>query len=173
MHATFAWISLVMALHSEQPSPERIKLFLGALPSAEGFTAANREFGETYRDIRDEFSKEPAFQNELELVQTANEADLVLEIVDRGLRDTGARTSTGTVVGSTVIVGNSIPVRQKTVLAQLAVLGTAYKIDLDGRQGIKLVAYRNQAKNLLRQVVDWVHTNRGALERARTSRHMH
>jgi len=175
MNAALAGSILVMTLQPAQPSsPERVKLFLGAPPSAEGFTAANREFDESYRDIRGELGKEAAFQSELELVEIADEADLILEIVDRGLRDTGARTGTETVIAPDVIVGTSAPVRQKAVLARLAVRGTEYKIDLDGRQGIKLkMTYRNQAKSLLRQVVDWVRANRSALERARENRRTH
>jgi hypothetical protein len=160
-------VLLVIGQTSATPAQAPAKMYLGPLPSKEGFIPANKQFDESYRDIREEYQKDRGFQQALRLVDRPDDADVVLEIVDRGLRDTGIRSGSGTVIGGTTVVGSSAPVRQKWLFARLVVPGTDYVIELDGHAGIKLVNYRQQARNLLRQAVEWVKANRPALAKAR------
>ena len=88
---------------------------------------------------------------------------MIVEIADRRLVDTGFRTGSAVATGPTSAVGTSAPVRAKQLFARLAVRGTDYRLDIDGAAGIRLRTFRNQAKNVLQQVVDWVKANRGKL----------
>lgn len=162
------FLALLALLILGQSAPSQpggpVKLYLGAVPSKEGFVpAANKDFEDSYRDARAEYRKDTNFRRDVELVSNIDQADIVLEIVDRGLRDTGTRASSGTVIGGTTVLGSSTPVRQKRILARLVVIGTGYVLELDGQAGIKLVNYRQQARNLLRQVIEWVKANRPVL----------
>ena len=158
---------LVIGQTSATPVQAQTKVYLGPLPSKEGFIPANSQFDESYRDIRREYQKDRGLQQVLRLVDRSDDADVVLEIVDRGLRDTGIRSGSGTVIGGTAVVGSSAPVRQKWLFARLVVPGTDYVVELDGHAGIKLVNYRQQARNLLRQAAEWVKANRLALAKTR------
>jgi len=158
---------LIMGQVPASSSLSPVKVYLGAVPSKEGFVPpTNKDFEDSYRDIQAEYQKNTDFRREVELVGRIDEADIVIEIIGRGLRDTGSRAASGTVIGGTAVVGSSTPIRQKRVFAKLVVTGTGYVLELDGHSGIRLVNYRQQARNLLRQVVEWAKANRAALTNA-------
>ncbi|MBY0497367.1 MAG: hypothetical protein K2Y23_24460 [Cyanobacteria bacterium] len=141
---------------------EPVAVYLGPIPSPEGFVASSEAFKDSYKDLREELRKNRDFQKVIELVSDPDQARLVIEVVDRGLVDTGMRTGNAVATGPTTAVGTSVPVRTKQ-LARLAVRGTTYAIDIDGAAGIRLRTYRSQAKNVLQQVIDWVEANRDKL----------
>jgi hypothetical protein len=142
----------------------QVPIFLGPIPSPEGFVAATDRFRDSYDDLRDELRKSRDFQRVIRFVSDASDASLILEVSDRGLVDTGLRTGTGVATGPSTAVGTSVPVRAKQLVVRLSVRGTDYRVEIDGAAGIRLKTYRNQAKNVLRQVVDWVNANRARLE---------
>jgi len=157
---------LVVIQASGTPEQTPARVYWGPLPSAEGFIRTNKEFEDSYRDIRNQHKGDRDIQQVLQLVDRWDEADVVLEIVDRGMRDTGIRSGSGAVIG-TGVVGSSTPIRQKWLLARLVVPGTDYVVELDGHAGITLVNYRQQAQNILRQTAEWVKANRSALAKRR------
>lgn len=142
---------------------EPVPLFLGPIPSPEGFVAPGNGFRDSYQDLREELTKNREFQRIVRLVADPSEAVLFLEVTGRGLSDTGIRTGSAVATGPTTAVGMSTPVRTKQLFTRLAVRGTEYTLDVDGTAGIRLRTFRNQAKNALQQVVDWVKANRDKL----------
>lgn len=154
---------VIGVLQAQAPQSEPVAVFLGPIPSAEGFVVGTNRFQDSYRDLRDELKKNADFRQTIRLVATPEEAQLIVEIVDRGLADTGMRTGTAVATGPNTAVANTVPVRAKQLGARLAVRGSNYRLDIDGAAGIRLRTYRNQARNVLRQVVDWVNANRAKL----------
>lgn len=160
--------SLILALilagvQSAGQQRRTVAVFLGPIPSAEGFVATAPRFDHSYRDLRDEFKKNRAFQQAIRLVTNPDEAELLVEVADRGLTDSGVRTGTATATSGTTAVGTSIPVLRKRLFARLAVKGSGYRLEIDGAAGLRRTTFRNQAKNVLQQVVDWVKANRSKL----------
>jgi hypothetical protein len=156
-------LALLLALPLTQAAkPELVAVFLGPIPNAEGFVTAPSRLDDSYKDLRDEFRKGRPFQQVIRLVETRDEAQLVVEVSDRGRVDVGMRAGTATTNGSTT-TGMSAPMLKKQLFARLAVTGSDYRLEIDGAAGLKLVTFRNQAKNVLQQIVDWVKANRAKL----------
>ncbi len=166
-------VVIVAALTLLQTAPPEgavpVKLFLGSIPSPEGFVHTNKAFWDSYRDLREQYRKDASFQKVLVLVDRIEEADLCLEIVDRGRKDTGSRRGTVT-ANPREHEADWVddPVQHKYLLARLTVIGSNYSVDLDGATGLLKRWYRNQAKNLLQQTVDWVQANRAVLANIRS-----
>ncbi len=154
---------LLSSVAQTAPPAERVKLFLGPAPGIDGFVNTNTAFDDSYRDMEKAYSDaekalgrapdprypqpEPeTFPSVLTLVTARDEADLILEVTSRPNR------------------------RDLQVLATLFVVGSEYKVDMDGRIGIGDFSYRSQAKGLLRQTAAWVEANRAALDKVRASR---
>lgn len=157
---TLLMFALLQAQHAHS---EPVPIFFGPIPSVEGFIASTRGVEDSYRDLREEFERNVQFKETIRVVSDPSEARLILEITARGLADTGARTGTAVATGRSTAVGSTAPVRTRQLWARLAVGGTSFRLDIDGAAGIRLRTYRNQAKNVLRQVVDWVEANRSML----------
>jgi hypothetical protein len=154
------------------PGQGRTKLFLGPVPRNRGFTAPQpKDFLDSYRDIREQYAKKPEFQAELELVDRIDQADVALEIISRGDRDTGERSQAPTVIThgkkssdpNLIVPGAVSPITENTLSARLVALKTKYSVDVDGR--VSKGSYRELAKDLLQQVVGWVQQNRNAIQR--------
>lgn len=156
--------AIVSTLQAASLTAEPVPVFLGPIPSAEGFVAATSEqLRDSYEDLREELAKNREFQKSIRLVSDPSQAALILEVTDRGLIDTGVRSGSAVQTGPTTAVGTSVPIRGKQLFARLAVRGTDYRLEIDGGAGIRLRTFRNQAKNILQQVVDWVKANRATL----------
>jgi hypothetical protein len=98
------------------------------------------------------------------LVANQDEASVLVEVANRGLTDSGVRTGTATATSGTTAVGTSVPVLRKQLFARLAVKGSDYRLEINGTAGLRRTTFRNQAKNVLQQIVDWVKANRSRLE---------
>jgi hypothetical protein len=105
-------------------SIDQVPIFLGQIPSPEGFVAATDRFRDSYDDLRDELRKSRDFQRVVRFVSDASDASLILEVSDRGLVDTGLRTGSGVATGPSTAVGTSVPVRAKQLIVRLSVRGT-------------------------------------------------
>jgi hypothetical protein len=143
--------------------PGTVPVFLGPVPSAEGFVQPAGRFADSYRDLREEFQKDKSFKSVIRLVEDAREAVLVIEVSDRSLKDTGIRTGNAVSTSNTTAVGTSRPVMLKQLYARMAVIGSSYTLEIDGAAGLHHHTYRNEAKNVIQQVVDWVKANRSKL----------
>jgi hypothetical protein len=141
-----------------------VGVFLAPIPSAEGFLTAALGFEDSYRDLREEFRKNGSFQQVIRLVANPGEASVLVEVANRGLTDSGVRTGTATATSGATVVGTSVPILRKQLFARLAVSGSDYRLEIDGAAGLRRTTFRNQAKNVLQQVVDWVKANRSRLE---------
>jgi hypothetical protein len=136
-------------LPHQPPQAEKVKLFLGPVPASSGFiNNTNRAFQDSYRDIEKAYRENEPFHNTVTLVQTATEAELVLEVTSRK---------------ENVWTGN-------TLTAKLSVVGSEYATELDGSAGLTRRGFQNMAKNLLRETVDWLKANREAFDKARAAR---
>lgn len=89
-------VSLILTMLAvAQPSGQQVDIiavFLGPIPSSEGFVAAVPRLDDSYRDLSEEFKRNRSFQQVIRLVPTPEEADVLVEVTDRGLTDSGART---------------------------------------------------------------------------------
>jgi len=137
-----------------------LKLYLGPIPSQEGFVAPIARYEDSYRDLREEYWGNKEFHEFFQLVTNVDEADLILEVIGRGLADSGLRTGNVVSTGPKTAVGTSVPVMKKQLFARLGVKGTSYTLDIDGAAGLRRFTYRNEAKNILRQLSEWAKANR-------------
>lgn len=163
-----AWNSLIIVLvlaSGQAPNLYPVRVYLGPIPSVEGFVSTSARFEDSYKDIRSAISKRAEIREVIQLVESVAEAQLIIEVTDRRRVDTGLRTSSATATAPNTAVGTSLPVRTKQLYAQLAVPGTDYRLDIDGAAGVRLKTYRNQAQNVLRQVAEWIQANRQRIPR--------
>lgn len=166
MVGVFIVAALLIVVQSPADKVPTVAVFLGPIPSSEGFVATAPGFDDSYRDLREEFRKNKSFQQVIRLVDSPDEAELIIEITGRGLTDSGIRTGSATATSGTTAVGTSIPVLEKRLRARLAVQSSDYRLEIDGAAGLRRITFRNQAKNVLQQVVDWVKANRSKLRAA-------
>ena len=164
MITTFFFAVLLAVGQSSSRQPEVVAVFLGPIPSADGFVATPPGLDDSYRDIREEFRKNRSFQQVIRLVADPEQATVMVELVGRGVTDTGIRTGTATATSGTTAVGTTVPVLRKQLFARLAVKGSDYRLEIDGAAGLRRTTFRNEATNVLQQVVDWVKSNRSRLE---------
>lgn len=152
---------------AEAAAPERMRLFLGPVPDKHRFSAPQpKDFQDSYRDIRDQYSKIEEFHLEFELVDDIDQADFALEITSRGLKDTGERHQGVTVIvhgkrrrdPDVVVPGAISSVNEKTLSARFVDLKSDYSVEIDGR--VCNGTYRQLTKDILLQVVDWAIQNR-------------
>ncbi len=160
MIAVFILASLLTVVQTSGQEWRPVTVFLGPIPSSEGFVATGPRLDDSYRDLREEFAKNRSFHQVIRLVASPDEAELLVEVVSRGLTDTGVRTGTATATSDTTAVGTTIPILRKRLVARLAVKGSQYRLEIDGAAGLRRITFRNQTKNVLQQVVNWVKANR-------------
>lgn len=164
MVVAVALLAIALAASQAPSNSVPVTVFLGPIPSSEGFVSgATQRFADSYKDLREEYLNAQEFRLAITLVDDPSKAQLILEVTDRGLVDIGARTGTVVATGPNTATGTLVPIRAKYLGARLAVRGSSYRLDIDGMAGVRLRTYRNQAKNVLRQLVDWVHANRAML----------
>jgi hypothetical protein len=131
-------------------SSQALRLFLGPAPTAHGLVNVNADFGRTYNDLRDAYSKgDSSFRSVLALVDNRDAADLILEVTFRN---------------------DPFDIEQRQIRATLTLVGSPLHVDMNGRAGISSSLWRPQAEGLLRQTVDWVNENRSAIDAVRASR---
>ena len=157
---------LTLALGASQAPSDSVPVtvFLGPIPSPEGFVSgATQRFADSYKDLREEYLNEAEFRRAITLVDDPSKAQLILEVTDRGRVGIGAHAGTVVATGPNTATGTLVPIRAKYLGARLVVRGSSYRLDIDGMAGVHLRTYRNQAKNVLRQVVEWTDANRTLL----------
>ena len=136
---------------------DKVRLYLGPAPSAEGFVNVNPEFAASYADLCAAYKKTPSFNSALAVVSNRDGADLVLELTYRG---------------QPMFSHNAL----EELRATLFVAGPGTRVALNGRTGIikqgnsNESAWPMQAARLLKQTVDWIGANRQAIDEARASR---
>ncbi len=157
-------LAMLCLAQQRATDPVPVPVFLGPLPSAEGFVQPVGRFADSYRDLREEFRKEKSFKSVIRLVEDPREAVLVIEVSDSNLKDTGIRTGNAVTTSPTTAVGISTPVMRKQLYARMTVMGSSYTLDIDGAAGLHRHTYRNEARNVIQQVVDWVNANRSKLD---------
>lgn len=157
-------IGLVLA-SVQAPDLSPVRVYLGPIPSVEGFVSSSARLEDSYRDMKSEIRKRAEFREAIQFVESVAEAQLIIEVTDRRRVDSGLRTSSAVATAPDSAIGTSVPVRTKQLYARLAVPGTDYRLDIDGAAGIRRKTYRNQAQNVLRQVAEWIQANRQRLPR--------
>jgi len=146
MVASLILTLLLAVAQSPGSRPDTVAVYLGPIPTAEGFVAAAPRLDDSYRDLRDEFGKSRSFQQVIRLVANPDDADVLVEVSDRGLTDSGIRTGTSTATSGTTAVGTSVPVLRKQLFARLAVKGSDYRLEINGAAGLRRTTFRNQRR---------------------------
>jgi hypothetical protein len=128
---------------------EKFRLFLGPSPSEDGFINTNKDFQDSYEDLAKEYESDKRFHSVMVLVTNRDEADLILEVTFRN---------------RPAFLANA------QLRATLSVVGSEFRVEMDGRTGQRNTRWSIQAKGLLRQTVDWINANRAACDNVRASR---
>jgi len=147
---------LTATLSGQDASP--IRVYLGEPPRADGFTAPTpaKPIQDSYADMRKAWKGKLA--EGVELVERADQAEVILTVVSREERATGNTSTTATQYRGTV-VANSNQGTSYHLTAKLTVPGTDVAMELDGSPGI----WRQQAGRIVRQAAEWIDANRGVL----------
>jgi hypothetical protein len=126
---------------------------LGPAAATDGFVNVHPDFADSYRDLCKEYQSDQSFRSVLTTVTDRNAADLVLEIT---YRNTPVLYAYG----------------KEELRAMLSVMASGVTVELNGRTGAdpSSLAWRTQARALLRQTVAWIDANRAVLDQARASR---
>jgi hypothetical protein len=142
---------MAIAQGTQSAGLAKINVFLGPKPKEGGFVVTNKVFQDSYRDMEEAYRKDTdnAFRPFINLVGSADQAEVIVEITSRN---------------SPMLAEN------RALLATLFVVGSDFKVDLDGRTGVRHIYWNKQALNLLSQTVEWIKANRAVLDKQSRSR---
>ena len=148
--SAFAAIAFAIALPWQPPAPVSIYVFTKTDPS--GFTDVNqRQRSDTVVDLRRSLGERKAFS----VVDSRDAADVVVEVLERGKKDTGNQT-----YGFGMI-------RKETKRAVHVDLRVGdYSLEMESRGG----KWSQMATSITKAIEKWVKENRALLDQRRPGR---
>lgn len=133
---------------------EPVRVFVGAAPDPSGFvTQQSKDAVDSAEDLRGFLKKHRAVR----LVASRDEAQVVVEVVGRGLQATGSATAS-TVTGPFGAVSNA-RAEQRRVVAARVIVGDR-STDIAGKPCGNCVTWRNAAQSLAGVIAEFIEDNR-------------